>query len=340
MRALIAKKFYQQKKDILDINRNHHKFQRAMSAGIRHSDEKGRPFIHKVFLSSKDRAFYKISSYRKINEKEEKRVNSSSQISTYEGINNSLYENQSAQRFAFPLKNNHQIQNKIYQKINKRLKQRQYEKDKQKLEEFSRLIHLDDGILSEDFSRDKLDKSNNNFGSSFNSGFINSEKNKTINRPLSSYQPQAGRNIINNLKNGNNLTKPMTPKIPRYNKSNNNFRAISKKSSNENSKFDFSSSVMNTKHEFMLNNNNDKITLIYFNDVIENKPEKISEGKPIIKNDRIIVGANYYNRTKPQVFNFKTNFRNKKGLRRVQSSINSTNAPKLKDNVIIQEENL
>ena len=97
---------------------------------------------------------------------------------------------------------------------------------------------------------------------------------------------------------------------------------------------------MNTKHEFMLNNNNDKITLIYFNDVIENKPEKISEGKPIIKNDRIIVGANYYNRTKPQVFNFKTNFRNKKGLRRVQSSINSTNAPKLKDNVIIQEENL
>ena len=340
LRALSAKKFYQQKKDILDINRNHHKFQRAMSAGIRHSDEKGRPFIHKVFLSSKDRAFYKISSYRKINEKEEKRVNSSSQISTYEGINNSLYENQSAQRFAFPLKNNHQIQNKIYQKINKRLKQRQYEKDKQKLEEFSRLIHLDDGILSEDFSRDKLDKSNNNFGSSFNSGFINSEKNKTINRPLSSYQPQAGRNIINNLKNGNNLTKPMTPKIPRYNKSNNNFRAISKKSSNENSKFDFSSSVMNTKHEFMLNNNNDKITLIYFNDVIENKPEKISEGKPIIKNDRIIVGANYYNRTKPQVFNFKTNFRNKKGLRRVQSSINSTNAPKLKDNVIIQEENL
>ena len=52
--------------------------------------------------------------------------------------------------------------------------------------------------------------------------------------------------------------------------------------------------------------------MIYFNDVIENKPEKISEGKPIIKNDRIIVGANYYNRTKPQVFNFKTNFRNKK----------------------------
>ena len=103
---------------------------------------------------------------------------------------------------------------------------------------------------------------------------------------------------------------------------------------------DFTSSVLNTKHEFMLNSNNDKITLIYFNDVIENKPQKISETKPIIKNDRIIVGANYYNRSKPQVLSFKSNFRNKKSLRRVQSSINSSKAPNLKDNVIIQEENL
>jgi hypothetical protein len=239
------------------------------------------------------------------------------------------------------LKNNGQIQNKIYQKINKRLKERQYEKDKQKLEEFSRLIHLDDGILSEDFSKEKLDKSNNNFGSTFNSGLFNPEKNKIVNRPLSSFQPKVGRNIINSSKNNNNnINKPMTPKIPRYNKGSNIFRAISKKSSNENSKMDFTSSVLNTKHEFMLNSNNDKITLIYFNDVIENKPQKISETKPIIKNDRIIVGANYYNRSKPQVLSFKSNFRNKKSLRRVQSSINSSKAPNLKDNVIIQEENL
>ena len=345
IRALSAKRFYQQKKELLDINKPK-KFQRAMSAGIRHADQKGQPFIHKVFLSSKSRAFYRNSSHRKINKlmgeqnDEKNRVNSSSQISTYEGLNNSLYENQSAQRFAFPLKNNGQIQNKIYQKINKRLKERQYEKDKQKLEEFSRLIHLDDGILSEDFSKEKLDKSNNNFGSTFNSGLFNPEKNKIINRPLSSFQPKVGRNIINSSKNNNNVDKPMTPKIPRYNKGSNIFRAISKKSSNENSKMDFTSSVLNTKHEFMLNSNNDKITLIYFNDVIENKPQKISETKPIIKNDRIIVGANYYNRSKPQVLSFKSNFRNKKSLRRVQSSINSSKAPNLKDNVIIQEENL
>ena len=97
---------------------------------------------------------------------------------------------------------------------------------------------------------------------------------------------------------------------------------------------------MNTKHEYWLNNNNDKVTLIYFNDVIENKPPKLNEGKPVIKKDRIIVGANYYNRTKPQILNYKSNFRNKRNLRRVQSSKNSLTVPKLKDNVIIQEENL
>ena len=43
------------------------------------------------------------------------------------------------------------MQNKMYQKINKRLKVRQYVKDKQKLEEFSKLIHLDDAILSDGF---------------------------------------------------------------------------------------------------------------------------------------------------------------------------------------------
>ena len=343
VRALSAKRNYQKRQDILDINRNPKKFPRAMSAqGIRHSDRNTPPFIHKVFLSSKNKVFYKNSAKRKRNQliNDENRANSSSQISTYEGVNNSLYENQNVQRYGFPLKSNHQIENKIYQKINKRLKERQYEKDKQKLEEFSRLIHLDDAILSEDYSKDKLDNNNiNKNGNNINKGILYLEKNKTLNRPFSSYQAKASRNLINNPKN-NNAAKPLTPKIIRYNKTNNNFRAISKKSSNENSKLDFTTSVLNTKHEYWLNNNNDKVTLIYFNDVIENKPPKLNEGKPVIKKDRIIVGANYYNRTKPQILNYKSNFRNKRNLRRVQSSKNSLTVPKLKDNVIIQEENL
>ena len=338
IRALSAKRNYKKRQDILDINRNHNKFPRAMSAqGIRHSDGDTQPFIHKVFLSSKNKAFYKNSAYKKRNKMsdydEKNRGNSSSQISTYEGMNNSLYENQNIQRYGFPLKISHQIQNKIYQKINKRLKERQYEKDKQKLEEFSRLIHLDDAILSDDFSKDKI----NNSGHNVNNGLFYLEKNKLLNRPLSSYQAKVGRNLINNPKN-NNLIKPLTPKVLRYNKSNSNFRAISKKSSNENSKLDFTTSVLNTKHELMFNSNNDKVTLIYFNDIIENKPPKLSEGKPVIKNDRIIVGANYYNRTKPQILNYKSSFRNKRNLRRVQSGKIPSTAPKLKDNVIIQEE--
>ena len=340
MRALSAKRHYQKRQDILDLNRNTNKFPRAMSAqSIRHSDRNTRPLIHKVFLSSKSKAFQINSANRKKNKLfEENKGSSSSQISTYEGINNSLYENQTVQRYGFPLKSNHQIQNKIYQKINKRLKERQYEKDKQKLEEFSRLIHLDDAILSEDFSKDKFDHSNH-IGNKINNGIFSLDKNKALNRPFSSHQAKVRGNFINNRKN-NNLIKPLTPKILRYNKTNNNFRAISKKSSNENSKMDFTTSVLNTKHEYMLNNNNDKVTLIYFNDIIENKPPKLNDGKPIIKNDRIIVGANYYNRTKPQILNYKSNFRNKRNLRRVQSSKNPATAPKLKDNVIIQEENL
>ena len=336
IRALSAKRSYPKRKDMLEVNRNQGKFPRSMSAqGIRHPNQNTKPFIHKVYLSSKNRVFNNNSVNKKRNQlngdffEDKNKGNSSSQISTYEGMNNSLYNNQNAQRYGFPVKSSHQIQNKIYQKINKRLKERQYEKDKQKLEEFSRLIHLDDAILSDDFNKDKLDNSNH----------VGNNVNK---RPLSSYQTKAGRNIINNPKTNNisNNSKPLTPKMLRYNKTNNNFRAISKKSSNENSKLDFTTSVINTKHEYLFNNNNDKVTLIYFNDIIENKPTKINEGKPIIKNDRIIVASNYFNRAKPQILNYKTNFRNKRSLRRVQSGKNSSSAPKLKDNVIIQEEHL
>ena len=350
IRASSAKRYYSKRKEMIDINRNQDKFKRSMSAqGIRNINRNSKPFIHKVYLCTKNRmcnsAFYKRPAYINRNQigngkiDEKSKGNSSSQISTYEGINNSIYENQNGPRYGFPFKNNHQIENKIYQKINKRLKERQYEKDKQKLEEFSKLIHLDDAILSDDFSKDKYNNSNN-IGNNTHSGLIYLEKSKSLSRPLSS-NPQKiiGKNLVNNPRNNIlNINKPMTPKILRYTKNNNNFRAASKKSSNENSKLDFTTSVLNTKHEYWLNNNNDKVTFIYFNDVIENKPQKISDGKPVIKNDRIIVGANFFNRSKPQMLTSKTYFRNKRSLRRVKSSKNSLVAPKLKDNVIIQEE--
>ena len=350
IRASSAKRYYSKRKEMIDINRNQDKFKRSMSAqGIRNINRNSKPFIHKVYLCTKNRmcnsAFYKRPAYINRNQigngkiDEKSKGNSSSQISTYEGINNSIYENQNGPRYRFPFKNNHQIENKIYQKINKRLKERQYEKDKQKLEEFSKLIHLDDAILSDDFSKDKFNNSNN-IGNNTHSGLVYLEKSKSLSRPLSS-NPQKiiGKNLVNNPRNNIlNINKPMTPKILRYTKNNNNFRAASKKSSNENSKLDFTTSVLNTKHEYWLNNNNDKVTFIYFNDVIENKPQKISDGKPVIKNDRIIVGANFFNRSKPQMLTSKTYFRNKRSLRRVKSSKNSLVGPKLKDNVIIQEE--
>ena len=350
IRASSAKRYYSKRKEMIGINRNQDKFKRSMSAqGIRNINRNSKPFIHKVYLCTKNRmcnsAFYKRPAYINRNQigngkiDEKSKGNSSSQISTYEGINNSIYENQNGPRYRFPFKNNHQIENKIYQKINKRLKERQYEKDKQKLEEFSKLIHLDDAILSDDFSKDKFNNSNN-IGNNTHSGLVYLEKSKSLSRPLSS-NPQKiiGKNLVNNPRNNIlNINKPMTPKILRYTKNNNNFRAASKKSSNENSKLDFTTSVLNTKHEYWLNNNNDKVTFIYFNDVIENKPQKISDGKPVIKNDRIIVGANFFNRSKPQMLTSKTYFRNKRSLRRVKSSKNSLVAPKLKDNVIIQEE--
>ena len=354
IRGLSAKRNYLKNKEALENNRNSLKYKRAMSAhGSALAIRNTKPYIHNVYLSSKNRmihsAFYKNkypTSNQYMNEKYDDKYkgNSSSQISTYEGMNNSLYENSSAQKYGFPFKTNHQVQSKIYQKINKRLKERQYEKDKQKLEEFSKLIHLDDVfILSNDFYKDKFNKSNNIIGN-IPKNIFSQEKNKSANRPLSSYQAKSGRNTINyQKKNLANLSKPLTPKLLRYNKSKNqsNFRAISKKSSNENSKLDFTTSVLNTKHEYLFNNTNDKVTFIYFNNVIENKPQTINEGKPIIKNDRIIVGANYYNRTKPQLLSQKSNFRNTRTLRRVQSSKNYSYANKQKNNnVIIQEENL
>ena len=136
IRALSAKRDYYKKEE--NIN-NNNKFKRAMSAqGLRVNNRNAKPFIHKVYLSSKSRiynsAFQKNFAKKQRNKistdlyDEKNRGNSSSQISTYEGINSSKYENQNPQRYAFPLKNNHQVENKIYQKINKRLKEKNMKK--------------------------------------------------------------------------------------------------------------------------------------------------------------------------------------------------------------------
>ena len=322
------------------------KFPRAMSAHImRPIDNKNEYPIHKVFLSSRNkmsnhnvfRKYYNNKGKKnKLNDMYEgnKKGNSSSQISTFEGINNSLYEKQNIPRYGLPFKNNHQIENKMYQKINKRLKEKQYEKDQQKLEQFSKLILLDEAFLCEDIVKEKIDNNNNNNNSNSNnnvSGLNYIDKNKLFNRPLSSSQRK------DRIKDKNNHNKPGTPKLFRYSK-NNNFRAVSKKSSNENSKIEFTTSVLNNKHnEYFCNNNNDKITLIYFNDIIEMRPQSINEMKPIIKNDGIIVPSNYFNRGKPQLLNYQLKLKKKNNFRRIKSG-KTIKMPKLKDNVIMQEE--
>jgi hypothetical protein len=247
-------------------------------------------------------------------------------------MNNSLYDNQNYQRNSFPFKTNHQIQNKMYLKINRRIKEKQYEKDQQNLEEFSRLIRLDDAFLSEDFVKEKFDKNINNNGSNQLS-YI--DKNKIFERPLSSHlnsfeiRMRKGKKISQK-----SLKKPQTPKLLKSNK--NNFRAVSKKSSNENSKIEFTTSVLNTKQEFFFNNNNDKITLVYFNDIIETKPQKISDLKPIIRNDGIIVASNYFNRAKPQLLKYKNFYGNEgKNFRRIQSGKPVGRMPKINNKMNI-----
>ena len=341
VRAMSAKGENDKNEETILINNNNKNFPRAISAHVmRPLEKKNEYFIHNVYLSSKKKlgnhnafrkSYYNRVKRNKLNDifDDNKKGNSSSQISTYEGINNSIYEKQNIPRHGFPYKNSHQIQNKMYLKINKRLKEKQYEKDQQKLEQFSKLIRLDDAFLSEDILKEKID---NNINQNNDLTYI--DKNKIFNRPLSSFN----KNRPKIQKEKNNLTKPQTPKLFRYNK--NTFRAVSKKSSNENSKMDFTTSVLNTKHEYFLNNNNDKVTLVYFNDIIETKPQKINEMKPIIKNDGIIVAPNYFNRGKPQLISYHNKLKQKKNLRRVQSGKIFRRTPNLKDNVIIQEEHL
>ena len=355
LRAASAKRENKQEEELSNINNSNRKFPRAMSAHVmRPLEKKNDYYVHNVYLSSRNKLgnknvfrnnYNKRLQGNKLNDvfDENKKGNTSSQISTYEGINNSIYEKQNIPRHGFPFKSNHQIQNKMYLKINKRLKEKQYEKDQKKLEEFSKLIHLDDAFLSEDLLKEKFDINNNSFKNNhnnINNDLIYIDKNKLFKRPFSAYRSKNEKNIKKekNIKNNPN-GRALTPKLFKFNK-NNNFRAVSKKSSNENSKIEFTTSVLNTKHEYFLNNKSDKVTFVYFNNIIEMKPQKVNDIKPIVKNDGIIVASNYFNRGKPQLLTYRYKNKTKKYLNRVKSGKNIGTFPKLKDNVIIQEEHL
>ena len=350
-RATSAKDDNNRQNESINIS-NNKKFPRAMSAHqINPLKRKNEFFVHNVYLSSRNKLgpqniFHKknknnIRAQRnKLNDiyDENKKGNTSSQISTYEGINNSIYEKQNIARHGFPFKNNHQIQNKMYLKINKRLKEKQYEKDQKKLEEFSKLIHFDETFLSEDIFKEKIDNSKS-VSNNGNSELVYIDKNKIFKRPFSSISDKTNSIKKRKKNNNKNYTKPQTTKLFRFNK-NNNFRAVSKKSSNDNSKIEFTTSVLNTKHEFFLNNKTDKVTFIYFNDNVQMKPENINEMKPIIKNDGIIVASNYFNRGKTQLLNRHSKLKINNHLNKAYSGKEIGNLPKLKDNVIMQEEHL
>ena len=159
IRALSANKI-QKKKNLSNIN-NNRALPRTMSAHSMRPTMKqnNEYYIHKVFLSSRN----KLDQRNRVRKNrlndlfdENRKGNNSSQVSTYdEGINSLIYENQSVPRYGFPYKTSHQIENKIYLKINNRIKERQYEKAQQKLEQFSNLIRLDDTILSDDVIKEK-----------------------------------------------------------------------------------------------------------------------------------------------------------------------------------------
>ena len=55
------------------------------------------------------------------------------------------------------------------------------------MEEFSKLIRLDDVLLSDDLIKEKIEKDFNNISSN-NNGLLYIDKNKLFSRPLLSYQ--------------------------------------------------------------------------------------------------------------------------------------------------------
>ena len=258
----------------------------------------------------------------------------SSQYSTYEEVN----DKQNSTKYSY--KKKQLVPNKIYQKINMRLKEKQFEKDKNKLEQFSKLIKIDDAFLSEDL---KLDSNNSNDyvinSNTKSNGVANIDKNKI--RPSSAFPMKNGK-IPENLGSINSNTMvPITPKKVLSNTIKNNFRRFSKKNSLDNTKSDFNTSTFVKKNNLLINTKSKKVNMFYFNDIIETKNQKIYEMRPIIRNDNIFVGTNYFNRTRPQILNNKNKLiLDKKELKRVQSGQNLKKMSNMEDNMIIQEENL
>ncbi len=337
-RSMSVKKYNKRLEEITNVNNKQNKnFPRAMSAQVmRPIDKQNEYYVHNVYLSSKNKLrqhnIFLKGKRNKLNEifDENKKGNSSSQISTYDGINNSISEKKNVPTYAFPIKNNHEIPNKMYLKINNILKGKQYEKDQKKLEEFTKLIQLDDAFLYEEILK--------NNGKTNIDSMKYLDKNKIFNRPLSS-NLNKNLEILKKLEKNAKICfkKIQYPKTVRNTK--NNFRFSSKKSSNENSKIEFTTSLPN-KQEFYMNNKNDKVTFIYFNDVIEMKPQKLSDLKPIIKNDGIIIPSNYFNRGKPQLLDYHKKIKLNNDLQRVLSDRTLGETPKKRDNIIIQEEHL
>ena len=352
VRAESAKR---ENKKLEEFSKNNKKLTRAMSAHEFHPISRQNEYnIYKLNLSLNNK--YNKFDFQKVFEKnynkrilrnksydlfeENKKWNSSSQISTFEEINSSIYEKQNFQRYGIPFKNNYKIQSKIYLKINQRIKEKQYKKVQKKLEEFSKLIHLDDELLSEDILKEKIEKkekknSKNNSQTSKKSFHI--DKNKIFKRPFSSYirknrkNEQIKKKEKRNSKNKINYDKLIISKVLFRN--NNNFKFGLEKSSKNNSKMHLNTSALNTKNENFVSNKNDNVTLVYFNDFIEMKPQKINELKPIIKNDGIMA-PNYFSRSKPYLLNRYSKLKANKYLSRVKSDKNLGPLFKLKNNKI------
>ena len=136
-RAVSAKREYSKRPLTANI-KNNKKLGRSMSAHVMRSiQNENECNIHKVYLSSKKKlqspnVFRKYKSQRnQLSDFDDNRRGegySSSQLSKFEERNNRTYGSQILGRHKFPFESNHQLQNKMYLKINRSLKERQYKK--------------------------------------------------------------------------------------------------------------------------------------------------------------------------------------------------------------------
>ena len=304
------------------IKNNNIKNIRAMSAHMLRPSNSKDQLIHGVYLSSKNKIknnYFLQKSRLSKNSKIQRNLSqkdllydeatkkgySSSQMSTFDGANISvIYDgnNNFYSSHAFPIKFNPEIQNKMYQKINQRLLAKQFDKDQYKLEQFSKLISLDDALTADEIKEKTAEI------------FTKSKI-----RPLSSYLKNnfwAKKQHYFQIKNNKNTHI-------------NNFKGISKKSSNENSKDFTISGLSSAKQEYILyNNSNEKVALVYVNDYIDTKfqKERNINNMKMRKSDSMVVTPNFYNRSKPQMI-----YNNQKFSGIEQSGRNSCSVPRLRE---------